>query len=92
METFVTPQCVCVCVRTCVFTCMFFFSFFVSSNVDIQTSAGNTALHYSCLHNKTDCVKLLLRARANTHISNTHTHLYNVSVRALIFQLTSTHS
>uniref|UniRef100_A0A669C6C4 Arf-GAP with SH3 domain, ANK repeat and PH domain-containing protein 2 n=1 Tax=Oreochromis niloticus TaxID=8128 RepID=A0A669C6C4_ORENI len=51
------------------------------SNVDIQTSAGNTALHYSCLHNKTDCVKLLLRARANTHISNTHTHLYNVSVR-----------
>uniref|UniRef100_A0A669EKJ6 Arf-GAP with SH3 domain, ANK repeat and PH domain-containing protein 2 n=1 Tax=Oreochromis niloticus TaxID=8128 RepID=A0A669EKJ6_ORENI len=48
------------------------------SNVDIQTSAGNTALHYSCLHNKTDCVKLLLRARANTHISNTHTHLYNV--------------
>ncbi|XP_039860904.1 arf-GAP with SH3 domain, ANK repeat and PH domain-containing protein 2 isoform X1 [Simochromis diagramma] len=40
------------------------------SNVDIQTSAGNTALHYSCLHNKTDCVKLLLRARANTHIKN----------------------
>uniref|UniRef100_A0AAX7TF81 Un-named sa1614 n=1 Tax=Astatotilapia calliptera TaxID=8154 RepID=A0AAX7TF81_ASTCA len=31
------------------------------SNVDTQTSAGNTALHYSCLHNKTDCVKLLLR-------------------------------
>uniref|UniRef100_A0AAX7V184 Un-named sa1614 n=1 Tax=Astatotilapia calliptera TaxID=8154 RepID=A0AAX7V184_ASTCA len=62
------------------------------SNVDTQTSAGNTALHYSCLHNKTDCVKLLLRARANTHISNTHTHththLYNVSVRALIYQLT----
>uniref|UniRef100_A0AAX7VFY6 Un-named sa1614 n=1 Tax=Astatotilapia calliptera TaxID=8154 RepID=A0AAX7VFY6_ASTCA len=61
------------------------------SNVDTQTSAGNTALHYSCLHNKTDCVKLLLRARANTHISNTHTHththLYNVSVRALIYQL-----
>uniref|UniRef100_A0AAX7SJR2 Un-named sa1614 n=1 Tax=Astatotilapia calliptera TaxID=8154 RepID=A0AAX7SJR2_ASTCA len=52
------------------------------SNVDTQTSAGNTALHYSCLHNKTDCVKLLLRARANTHISNTHTHththLYNL--------------
>uniref|UniRef100_A0AAX7UCZ7 Un-named sa1614 n=1 Tax=Astatotilapia calliptera TaxID=8154 RepID=A0AAX7UCZ7_ASTCA len=55
------------------------------SNVDTQTSAGNTALHYSCLHNKTDCVKLLLRARANTHISNTHTHththLYNVSLQ-----------
>ncbi|XP_061582962.1 arf-GAP with SH3 domain, ANK repeat and PH domain-containing protein 2 isoform X2 [Cololabis saira] len=40
------------------------------SNVDVQTAAGNTALHYSCLHNKSDCVKLLLRARANTHIKN----------------------
>ncbi|KAM9410754.1 arf-GAP with SH3 domain, ANK repeat and PH domain-containing protein 1 [Pholidichthys leucotaenia] len=40
------------------------------SNVDAQTSAGNTALHYSCLHNKSDCVKLLLRARANPHIKN----------------------
>ncbi|KAK5872003.1 hypothetical protein PBY51_012739 [Eleginops maclovinus] len=40
------------------------------SNVDAQTSAGNTALHYSCLHNKSDCVRLLLRARANTHTKN----------------------
>ncbi|XP_067442565.1 arf-GAP with SH3 domain, ANK repeat and PH domain-containing protein 1 isoform X1 [Thunnus thynnus] len=40
------------------------------SNVDAQTTAGNTALHYSCLHNKSDCVKLLLRARANTLIKN----------------------
>ncbi|XP_070815037.1 arf-GAP with SH3 domain, ANK repeat and PH domain-containing protein 2 [Chaetodon trifascialis] len=40
------------------------------SNVDMQTSAGNTALHYSCLHNKSDCVRLLLRARANMHIKN----------------------
>uniref|UniRef100_A0A7N6A7I6 Un-named sa1614 n=1 Tax=Anabas testudineus TaxID=64144 RepID=A0A7N6A7I6_ANATE len=40
------------------------------SNVDMQTSAGNTALHYSCLHNKSDCVKLLLRARANTQMKN----------------------
>ncbi|XP_024118651.1 arf-GAP with SH3 domain, ANK repeat and PH domain-containing protein 1 isoform X1 [Oryzias melastigma] len=39
-------------------------------NVDAQTSAGNTALHYSCLHNKSDCVKLLLRAHANTHTKN----------------------
>ncbi|XP_008407371.1 arf-GAP with SH3 domain, ANK repeat and PH domain-containing protein 2 isoform X1 [Poecilia reticulata] len=46
------------------------FSLFSSSNVDVQTSAGNTALHYSCLHNKSDCVKLLLRARANIHIKN----------------------
>ncbi|XP_053723743.1 arf-GAP with SH3 domain, ANK repeat and PH domain-containing protein 2 isoform X3 [Synchiropus splendidus] len=40
------------------------------SNVDMHTTSGNTALHYSCLHNKSDCVKLLLRARANTHIKN----------------------
>nr|XP_033483664.1 arf-GAP with SH3 domain, ANK repeat and PH domain-containing protein 2 isoform X1 [Epinephelus lanceolatus]XP_033483665.1 arf-GAP with SH3 domain, ANK repeat and PH domain-containing protein 2 isoform X1 [Epinephelus lanceolatus] len=40
------------------------------SNVDVQTSSGNTALHYSCLHNKSDCVRLLLRARANIHIKN----------------------
>ncbi|XP_024916272.1 arf-GAP with SH3 domain, ANK repeat and PH domain-containing protein 2 [Cynoglossus semilaevis] len=40
------------------------------SDVDAQTSSGNTALHYSCQHNKTDCVKLLLRARANIHIKN----------------------
>ncbi|XP_056292548.1 arf-GAP with SH3 domain, ANK repeat and PH domain-containing protein 2-like [Pseudoliparis swirei] len=40
------------------------------SDVDAQTSAGNTALHYSCLHNKSDCVRLLLRARADTHMKN----------------------
>ncbi|XP_029287069.1 LOW QUALITY PROTEIN: arf-GAP with SH3 domain, ANK repeat and PH domain-containing protein 2-like [Cottoperca gobio] len=40
------------------------------SNVDALTSSGNTALHYSCLHNKSDCVRLLLRARANTHTKN----------------------
>ncbi|XP_070698192.1 arf-GAP with SH3 domain, ANK repeat and PH domain-containing protein 2 [Pempheris klunzingeri] len=40
------------------------------TNVDAQTLSGNTALHYSCLHNKSDCVRLLLRARANTHIKN----------------------
>ncbi|KAK7881099.1 hypothetical protein WMY93_032309 [Mugilogobius chulae] len=39
-------------------------------NVDAQTSSGNTALHYSCLHDKSDCVKLLLRARANANIKN----------------------
>ncbi|XP_077434602.1 arf-GAP with SH3 domain, ANK repeat and PH domain-containing protein 2-like isoform X3 [Vanacampus margaritifer] len=41
-----------------------------SPSVDMQTACGNTALHYSCLHNKSDCVKLLLKARANTHIKN----------------------
>ncbi|KAM3621723.1 uncharacterized protein V6R79_015144 [Siganus canaliculatus] len=40
------------------------------TSVDVQTSAGNTALHYSCLHNKSDCVRLLLRARADTLLRN----------------------
>lgn len=43
------------------------FSF--SNNLDVQTMKGNTALHYCCQHNKTECLKLLLRAKANTHIS-----------------------
>uniref|UniRef100_A0A3B1ISX6 Un-named sa1614 n=1 Tax=Astyanax mexicanus TaxID=7994 RepID=A0A3B1ISX6_ASTMX len=40
-----------------------------NNNLDAQTSRGNTALHYCCLHNKTECLKLLLRAKANTHIN-----------------------
>uniref|UniRef100_A0A8C2J3D5 Un-named sa1614 n=1 Tax=Cyprinus carpio TaxID=7962 RepID=A0A8C2J3D5_CYPCA len=40
-----------------------------SNNLDAQTVKGNTALHYCCQHNKTECLKLLLRAKANTHIS-----------------------
>ncbi|KAK2821388.1 hypothetical protein Q7C36_020731 [Tachysurus vachellii] len=39
-------------------------------NLDAQTLKGNTALHYCCLHNKTECLKLLLKAKANTHIKN----------------------
>ncbi|XP_077384704.1 arf-GAP with SH3 domain, ANK repeat and PH domain-containing protein 2 isoform X2 [Festucalex cinctus] len=41
-----------------------------SPSVDMQTACGNTALHYSCLHDKSDCVKLLLKARADTSIKN----------------------
>ncbi|KAM9443767.1 arf-GAP with SH3 domain, ANK repeat and PH domain-containing protein 1 isoform 1-T2 [Clarias gariepinus] len=40
------------------------------NNIDAQTVKGNTALHYCCLHNKTECLKLLLKAKANTHIKN----------------------
>ncbi|XP_058229072.1 arf-GAP with SH3 domain, ANK repeat and PH domain-containing protein 2 isoform X2 [Hemibagrus wyckioides] len=40
------------------------------NNLDAQTVRGNTALHYCCLHNKTECLKLLLKAKANTHIKN----------------------
>lgn len=51
--------------RKCFITCLISFS----NNLDAQTVKGNTALHYCCLHNKTECLKLLLKAKANTHIS-----------------------
>uniref|UniRef100_A0A8C1YKB7 Un-named sa1614 n=1 Tax=Cyprinus carpio TaxID=7962 RepID=A0A8C1YKB7_CYPCA len=46
------------------------FLFHNCNNLDAQTVKGNTALHYCCHHNKTECLKLLLRAKANTHIKN----------------------
>ncbi|XP_060692523.1 arf-GAP with SH3 domain, ANK repeat and PH domain-containing protein 1 isoform X4 [Hemiscyllium ocellatum] len=39
-------------------------------NLSKQTMKGNTAVHYCCLFNKAECLKLLLRARANTIILN----------------------
>uniref|UniRef100_A0A4W3JQY4 Arf-GAP with SH3 domain, ANK repeat and PH domain-containing protein 1-like n=1 Tax=Callorhinchus milii TaxID=7868 RepID=A0A4W3JQY4_CALMI len=39
-------------------------------NLMKQTVKGNTAVHYSCLFNKTECLKLLLRAKANASIPN----------------------
>uniref|UniRef100_A0A4W3JU18 Arf-GAP with SH3 domain, ANK repeat and PH domain-containing protein 1-like n=1 Tax=Callorhinchus milii TaxID=7868 RepID=A0A4W3JU18_CALMI len=36
-------------------------------NLMKQTVKGNTAVHYSCLFNKTECLKLLLRAKANAN-------------------------
>ncbi|XP_067402982.1 arf-GAP with SH3 domain, ANK repeat and PH domain-containing protein 2-like [Emydura macquarii macquarii] len=35
-----------------------------------QTAKGNTPLHYCCLHNKPECIKLLLRAKASIAITN----------------------
>ncbi|NXG24579.1 ASAP1 protein, partial [Grallaria varia] len=35
-----------------------------------QTVEGNTPLHYCCSHNKPECVKLLLKAKASTTITN----------------------
>ncbi|KAK3512655.1 hypothetical protein QTP70_020891, partial [Hemibagrus guttatus] len=40
------------------------------NNLDAQTVRGNSAMHYCCLQNKTECLKLLLKAKANTHIKN----------------------
>ncbi|CAB1325681.1 unnamed protein product, partial [Coregonus sp. 'balchen'] len=34
-----------------------------SGNLDSQTENGNTALHYCCLYEKQECLKLLLRGK-----------------------------
>ncbi|KAM7090556.1 LOW QUALITY PROTEIN: arf-GAP with SH3 domain, ANK repeat and PH domain-containing protein 1-like [Ciconia maguari] len=41
-----------------------------SGSLAKQTAAGNTPLHYCCSHNKPECVKLLLKAKANIAITN----------------------
>jgi len=41
-----------------------------SQGLNLQTSTGNTALHICALHKNTECMKLLLRSRANTEIEN----------------------
>lgn len=38
--------------------------------LDVKTSEGNTALHYCCLYNKTESLKLLLKGKASTQIGN----------------------
>ncbi|XP_041423953.1 arf-GAP with SH3 domain, ANK repeat and PH domain-containing protein 1 isoform X2 [Xenopus laevis] len=44
-------------------------------NLDKQTGKGNTALHYCCLYNKPECLKLLLRGKptidAVNHVGET---------------------
>lgn len=42
---------------------------FVSGNLDQQTAAGNTALHYCCLTDNSECLKLLLRGKASVSTS-----------------------
>uniref|UniRef100_A0A671KEL3 Arf-GAP with SH3 domain, ANK repeat and PH domain-containing protein 1-like n=1 Tax=Sinocyclocheilus anshuiensis TaxID=1608454 RepID=A0A671KEL3_9TELE len=41
-----------------------------SGNLDKQTERGNTALHYCCLYEKHECLKLLLRGKPATDITN----------------------
>uniref|UniRef100_A0A4W5JLB8 Un-named sa1614 n=1 Tax=Hucho hucho TaxID=62062 RepID=A0A4W5JLB8_9TELE len=53
------------------------------NNLDVQTARGNSALHYCCLHNRTECLKLLLRAKANIHNSE---FLLNI-LRSLLDEL-----
>lgn len=35
-----------------------------SASLEKKTTEGNTALHYSCLYSKTECLKLLLKGKA----------------------------
>ncbi|XP_026723028.1 arf-GAP with SH3 domain, ANK repeat and PH domain-containing protein 1-like [Athene cunicularia] len=41
-----------------------------SGSLSKWTAEGNTPLHYCCSHNKPECVKLLLKAKANITITN----------------------
>lgn len=39
-----------------------------SGNLDKQTCKGSTALHYCCLTDNVECLKLLLRGKASIEI------------------------
>uniref|UniRef100_A0A8C2Z4S6 ArfGAP with SH3 domain, ankyrin repeat and PH domain 2b n=1 Tax=Cyclopterus lumpus TaxID=8103 RepID=A0A8C2Z4S6_CYCLU len=41
-----------------------------SGNLDQQTAGGSTALHYCCLTDRSECLKLLLRGKASVAITN----------------------
>ncbi|XP_030626716.1 arf-GAP with SH3 domain, ANK repeat and PH domain-containing protein 2b [Chanos chanos] len=41
-----------------------------SSNLDKQTAKGSTAVHYCCLTDNSECLKLLLRGKASVNIAN----------------------
>uniref|UniRef100_A0A671NTE1 Arf-GAP with SH3 domain, ANK repeat and PH domain-containing protein 2-like n=1 Tax=Sinocyclocheilus anshuiensis TaxID=1608454 RepID=A0A671NTE1_9TELE len=41
-----------------------------SGNLDKQTAKGSTALHYCCLTDNSECMKLLLRGKASASITN----------------------
>uniref|UniRef100_A0A8C1T6J2 Arf-GAP with SH3 domain, ANK repeat and PH domain-containing protein 3 n=1 Tax=Cyprinus carpio TaxID=7962 RepID=A0A8C1T6J2_CYPCA len=41
-----------------------------SGNLDKQTAKGSTALHYCCLTDNSECMKLLLRGKASVTINN----------------------
>ncbi|KAF7690360.1 arf-GAP with SH3 domain, ANK repeat and PH domain-containing protein 2b [Silurus meridionalis] len=41
-----------------------------SGNLDKQTVKGNTALHYCCLTDNSECLKLLLRSKATVSMTN----------------------
>ncbi|XP_026511108.1 arf-GAP with SH3 domain, ANK repeat and PH domain-containing protein 2 isoform X2 [Terrapene carolina triunguis] len=67
-----------------------------SGNLDKQTYKGSTALHYCCLTDNVECLKLLLRGKASIEIANEagetpldiakrlkHTHCEELLIQAL---------
>ncbi|XP_044274329.1 arf-GAP with SH3 domain, ANK repeat and PH domain-containing protein 2 isoform X3 [Varanus komodoensis] len=73
-----------------------------SGNLDKQTCKGSTALHYCCLTDNVECLKLLLRGKASIEIANEagetpldiakrlkHTHCEELLVQALAGRLNS---
>ncbi|XP_064410005.1 arf-GAP with SH3 domain, ANK repeat and PH domain-containing protein 1 isoform X2 [Latimeria chalumnae] len=59
-------------VRTADQTTLHLVDFLVQNcgNLDKQTGKGNTALHYCCLYDKPECLKLLLRSKPSSDIVN----------------------
>ncbi|XP_030623058.1 arf-GAP with SH3 domain, ANK repeat and PH domain-containing protein 1 [Chanos chanos] len=59
-------------VRTADHTSLHLVDFLIqnSGNLDKQTERGNTALHYCCMFEKHECLKLLLRGKPTTDITN----------------------
>ncbi|OXB56238.1 hypothetical protein ASZ78_011139 [Callipepla squamata] len=45
-------------------------NFCCSGSLEKQTVVGNTPLHYCCFHNKPECLKLLLKAKASINTTN----------------------
>ncbi|XP_062981214.1 arf-GAP with SH3 domain, ANK repeat and PH domain-containing protein 2 isoform X2 [Elgaria multicarinata webbii] len=73
-----------------------------SGNLDKQTCKGSTALHYCCLTDNVECLKLLLRGKASIEIANEagetpldiakrlkHTHCEELLTQALTGRLNS---
>ncbi|KAM9349484.1 arf-GAP with SH3 domain, ANK repeat and PH domain-containing protein 1a [Symphorus nematophorus] len=60
------------CVRTADQSSLHLVDFLVqnSGNLDGQMDGGHTALHYCCLYNKPQCLKLLLRGKPDINITN----------------------
>uniref|UniRef100_A0A8C5GH40 ArfGAP with SH3 domain, ankyrin repeat and PH domain 2a n=1 Tax=Gouania willdenowi TaxID=441366 RepID=A0A8C5GH40_GOUWI len=47
-----------------------------SLNLDKQTAKGSTALHYCCLTDNSECLKLLLRGKASIEIGKFNAHVH----------------